>query len=83
MRKGRNTIEVEKKENPKNYKVYKRIKPEQSEITLKELKEKKADFLFNKIRMLEDPYPNAYIKTKDGKKIKIKYAELWKILLKL
>ena len=30
----------------------------------------------NKIRMLEDPYPNTYLKTKDGKKIKIKYAQL-------
>jgi len=66
----------EKKQPTENYKVYKRRKPEQSEITLKELKEKKADFLFNKIRMLEDPYPNAFIRTKDGKKLIIKKASI-------
>jgi hypothetical protein len=26
--------------------------------------------------MLEDPYPNAYIKTKDGKKIVLKSVEI-------
>jgi len=62
----------EKKQPNKNYKIYKRRKPEQSEITLKELKEKKASYLFNKIRMLGNPYPNAFIKTKDGKKLIIK-----------
>jgi tRNA(Ile)-lysidine synthase TilS/MesJ len=37
---------------------------------------KDSTYLYNKIRMLEYPYPNAYIKTIDGKKILIKLAEL-------
>jgi len=32
--------------------------------------------LLDKIQMLEDPYPNAYIKTKDNKKLLIKTAKL-------
>ena len=55
---------------------YKRRKPSESEITIKELKNKSGKYLYNKIRMLEDPYPNAFIKTKDGKKLLIKMAEL-------
>ena len=55
---------------------YKRRKPSESEITIKELKNKSGKYLYNKIRMLEDPYPNAFIKTKDGKKLLIKIAEL-------
>ena len=31
---------------------------------------------YNKIRMLQDPYPNSYIKTIDGKKLKLKLVEL-------
>jgi methionyl-tRNA formyltransferase len=45
---------------------------EQSEITFDELKGKSAKYIYNKIRMLQDPYPNPYIKTIDGKKIYIK-----------
>ena len=48
----------------------------QSEITLDELKNKPAEYLYNKIRMLADPYPNSYIKTVDGKKLIIKIAEI-------
>lgn len=55
---------------------FKRRKPSESEITLKEIKNKTSVYLKNKIRMLEDPYPNAYIKTKDGKKIKIEKIKL-------
>ena len=40
-----------------------------SEITINEIKYESSEFLYNKIRMLADPYPNAYIKTKDGKKL--------------
>jgi methionyl-tRNA formyltransferase len=54
----------------------KRRKPEESEITLDEIKSKPAEYLYNKIRMLSDPYPNAYITTSDGKKIVIKIAEI-------
>ena len=48
---------------------YKRLTPDKSEITLDEIKNKPARYLHNKIRMLNDPYPNAYIKCKDGSKL--------------
>ena len=54
----------------------KRRTPEDSEITLEELSVKKASYLFNKIRMLGDPYPNAFIRTVDGKRLLIKDAEI-------
>jgi methionyl-tRNA formyltransferase len=54
----------------------KRRTPEDSEITLEELSVRKANYLFNKIRMLGDPYPNAFIRTVDGKKLLIKDAEI-------
>ncbi len=53
-----------------------RRKPEDSEITLQEFKSASAEFLFNKIRMLADPYPNAFIRTADGKRLAIKSAEI-------
>tara|TARA_B100001057_G_scaffold499488_1_gene610359 strand:+ start:4385 stop:5029 length:645 start_codon:yes stop_codon:yes gene_type:complete len=65
-----------KKQNDKIATYFKRRKPEESEITLNEIKNKSSKYLINKIRMLEDPYPNAYIKTKDGKKIIIKSIQL-------
>ena len=67
---------VEKK--TKITKIYKRRKPEESEITLREIKLKNANYLYNKIRMLQNPYPNAFIKTIDGKKLYIHKASLSK-----
>lgn len=55
---------------------YKRRKPEDSEITISDLQNLLGNQLFDKISCLEDPYPNAFIKTKDGKKLLIKLAEL-------
>jgi len=49
----------------------KRLKPKDSEITIEELTTMPAVYLHNKIRMLADPYPNAYIMTIDGKKLMI------------
>ena len=43
----------------------------ESEITREELNTKTATYLYDKVRMLADPYPNAFIKTKDGKKLVI------------
>ena len=57
-------------------KIYKRRSPSQSEITHEEIKTKNAIYLYNKIRMLQDPYPNAYIKTFDGKKLYIQKASI-------
>jgi methionyl-tRNA formyltransferase len=54
----------------------KRRSPRDSEISLEELKEKDAEYLYNKIRMLADPYPNAFIRTVDGKRLTIKVAEI-------
>mgnify|MGYP000116361430 CR=1 FL=1 len=48
---------------------YKRKKPKDSEITIEEINTKSADYLYNKIRMLNAPYPNAYIKTADNRKL--------------
>jgi methionyl-tRNA formyltransferase len=45
-----------------------------SEITHEELTQESALYLYNKIRMLADPYPNAYIKTADGKRLHITSA---------
>lgn len=65
-----------KKQDDSQATIYKRRMPEESEITLDELQNQSGEYLYNKIRMLEDPYPNAFIKTKDGKKLLIKLAEL-------
>ena len=53
-----------------------RRKKSQSEITTRDLENLTGQQLYNKIRMLGDPYPNAFIKTKDGKKLLIKMAKL-------
>ena len=62
------------KQDHKEATYCKRRKPEESEITLSEIKNKDSIYIYNKIRMLADPYPNAFIKTSDGKKIIIKDA---------
>jgi methionyl-tRNA formyltransferase len=59
-----------------NATYFKRRGVADSELTIEELMEKSAEFLFNKIRMLADPYPNAYIKTKDGKRLIILDARI-------
>lgn len=67
------------KPNPQNHNeatYCKRRRPEDSEITIEELSICTSDYLFNKIRMLDDPYPNAFIRTIDGKKLVIKVAEI-------
>tara|TARA_B100000965_G_C19472396_1_gene704719 strand:+ start:186 stop:839 length:654 start_codon:yes stop_codon:yes gene_type:complete len=64
------------KQNHKDATYFKRRKPEESEITIDEILTKDSTFLNNKIRMLADPYPNAFIKTSDGKKLLIKESEI-------
>tara|TARA_B100000963_G_C22584967_1_gene652626 strand:+ start:431 stop:1093 length:663 start_codon:yes stop_codon:yes gene_type:complete len=58
-----------KKQNNSEATYYKRLPPSNSEITLDEIKKCNAEYLHNKIRMLNDPYPNAYIITSDNKKL--------------
>lgn len=48
---------------------FKRRTPKDSEITIEELQTKSSEYLHNKIRMLNDPYPNAFIKTIEGGKL--------------
>ena len=67
-------ISKTKKQKKNNISFFKRRSPEDSEITIQELIEKDSNYLYNKIRMLGDPYPNAYIKTSDNKKLLIKSA---------
>lgn len=47
----------------------KRRKQEESEITIDEIMSKSAHELYDKVRMLNDPYPNAFIKCGDGNKL--------------
>ena len=54
----------------------KRRTPDDSEITIDELQSSSSLYLYNKIRMLADPYPNAFIKTSDGRKLIIKEVEI-------
>jgi methionyl-tRNA formyltransferase len=46
--------------------------PKMSEITLNDLSKLTSSQLYNKIRALGDPYPNAFLRTKDGKRLLIK-----------
>lgn len=54
----------------------KRRTPADSEITLEELQHASGRYLYDKIRMLGDPYPNAFIRTGDGKRLLLKGAAL-------
>lgn len=54
----------------------KRRTPSMSEITQQDLSELTAEELYNKIRCLQDPYPNAFITCKDGSKLYITNAHL-------
>ena len=56
------------KQDHKYATYFKRRKPEDSEITIEEIKNNIAEYIYNKIRMLDDPYPNAYIMCGDNKK---------------
>lgn len=48
---------------------FKRRKPEESELTIEDFKNKTAEELYNFIRALGDPYPNAFIRCADGRKL--------------
>jgi len=57
------------RQNSSKSTYFKRRCPEQSEITLEHLKKHTAGQLHNKIRALQSPYPNAFIKCSDGSKL--------------
>jgi methionyl-tRNA formyltransferase len=54
----------------------KRRTPEMSEISLNDFSTKSAEELFNKIRSLGDPYPNAFFRTVDGRKLLFKVVDI-------
>jgi methionyl-tRNA formyltransferase len=54
----------------------KRRFPADSEITIEEFSSQPAAYLYNKIRMLADPYPNAYITCADGKRLIVTAAHI-------
>ena len=53
-----------------------RRSPADSEITMEELTSQPAAYLYNKIRMLADPYPNAYITCADGNRLILTAAHI-------
>tara|TARA_E500000305_G_scaffold99914_1_gene92423 strand:+ start:887 stop:1558 length:672 start_codon:yes stop_codon:yes gene_type:complete len=53
---------------------YKRRKPEDSEIKYTDILGCTAEDVYNKVRALQDPYPNAYISCKDGTRLYITEA---------
>jgi methionyl-tRNA formyltransferase len=55
---------------------YNRRSPKMSEITLEEIQKSNALDIYNKIRSLQDPYPNAFIRFKDGSILYITKARL-------
>jgi methionyl-tRNA formyltransferase len=55
---------------------FKRRTPEMSEITLDDFSKLTGVELYNKIRALGDPYPNAFFYTVDGKRLLIKNVEI-------
>lgn len=55
---------------------FKRRQPFESELTTNDLKTKTAEELFNFIRALEDPYPNAFIRCRDNKNLLLKCVEI-------
>lgn len=69
-----NTTRIKQNENDSTF--YKRRLDKDNEITVREILSKDSQYLYNKIRMLGDPYPFAYIKTADGKRLLIKEASI-------
>tara|TARA_R100000008_G_scaffold64141_1_gene41253 strand:- start:3344 stop:3997 length:654 start_codon:yes stop_codon:yes gene_type:complete len=64
------------KQNEDKATFYKRRKPSMSEIKIDDISNFTADELHDKVRALQDPYPNAFITCKDGSKLYIKKTEL-------
>tara|TARA_X000000368_G_scaffold241451_1_gene190678 strand:+ start:4801 stop:5454 length:654 start_codon:yes stop_codon:yes gene_type:complete len=63
--------EIEPQDNSKAS-YYSRRNPSQSEITFEELRSASALEIYNKVRCLQDPYPNAFIRMSDGLKLHLK-----------
>ena len=55
--------------NTKGKKTYKRLLPKESKIELEDFLKMNTMKLYNKIRCLTYPYPNAYLENKNGDKL--------------
>ena len=64
------------KQDHNNSSFFERRNPSQSEITIDDLKSSTSLELHNKIRCLQDPYPNAFIRDKEGNKLFIIKSKL-------
>jgi methionyl-tRNA formyltransferase len=67
------------KQNNEESTFYKRRTKNMSEIKIDDFKNYRAKDLYNKIRALQHPYPNAFIKCKDDTKLFITHANLGEI----
>ena len=64
------------KQNHEQATYFERRKPHESEVTMEELQSKSAEYLKNKIRMLQGPYPKPYITAADGFRLYIHEVSL-------
>ena len=71
-----NGYQTATKQNENEATFYKRRKPEMSEINVDDFENYTSLELHNKIRSLQDPYPNSFIRCKDGTKLFIKKTEI-------
>ena len=69
-----------KKQNNDDATIYKRRKPSMSEINIDDIKNYTAKQLHDKIRALQNPYPNAFITCKDGTKLYLTESKVGDIL---
>jgi methionyl-tRNA formyltransferase len=60
-----------KKQDLDSGSFFNRLKPSDSELLLDDFVEYSPEYFHNKIRGLSSPYPNAYIKCKNGEKLYI------------
>lgn len=63
-----NTLNLTAQDSNKST-IFKRRKPSQSEIHIDDFESNDAEHFYNLVRGLQDPYPNAYIKCKNGSKL--------------
>ena len=64
-----NNILFGEKQDESKSTIYKRRNPKMSEIKIEDFKNKTSKQLHDKIRSLQNPYPNAFIVCKDGTKL--------------
>lgn len=57
------------KQNLSEGSYFRRRKPQQSRLDLEDFQNKSFEEIYNIIRCLTDPYPNAYLQDKDGNKL--------------